>query len=185
MNFGKTFASGISIGLLTLISIPAFAHNKKDTTDRYFHDDLLDHFVGKWNITSVAHGHTFTAKFEAAWVLNHQFLRIHLQGNEVVPWFGVPMEYEEFIGYNHNSKRYIVHGMSIEGLDDDPSGGFCYGYRNGNEFKTAANFGIDSLVVQTFVWEPASGTWHIASRWVINEKEGELFLDMKLTADGP
>jgi hypothetical protein len=29
-----------------------------------------------------------------------------------VPWFGIPMEYEEYIGYNHNQNRYVVNGVS-------------------------------------------------------------------------
>ncbi|MEP7373998.1 MAG: hypothetical protein ABI675_11450 [Chitinophagaceae bacterium] len=171
--------------VMVFISITLFAQNAEDTTDGRFHDDLLNHFVGKWNVTSIAHGHPFTAKIDVAWVLNHQNLRIHLLSNEVVPWFGVPMEFEEFVGYNHKSKRYVVHGMSIEGFDEDPSEGFFYGYRDGNEFKTEAKFGTDSLVVQRFTWQPASGTWNIASRWLIAGKEGEVFLDMNLVAIKP
>ena len=78
----------------------------------------------------MAHGSPFTADFEAEWVMNHQYLRIHLKSHEIIPWWHVQMEYEEFIGYNHTTKQYIVHGMSIEG-DEDPSEGFLYGLSNG------------------------------------------------------
>ncbi|WP_426671505.1 hypothetical protein ACPPVU_09730 [Mucilaginibacter sp. McL0603] len=170
--------------LFTLIAIQMFAQNKADTISGQFHDDLLDHLVGKWNVTSIAHGSPFTSVIDAKWVLNHQYLHVHLKSNEVIPWWHVQMEYDEFIGYNHNSKRYVVHGMSIEG-DEDLSEGFCYGYRTGNEFKVVAKFGVDSLVVQRFTWEPASVSWNIKSNWVIAGKEGEVFLEMKLVAAKP
>ena len=95
------------------------------------------------------------------------------------------MEYEEFVGYNHSSKRYVVHGMSIEG-DEDPSEGFCYAYRTGNEFKTVAKFGSDSFIVQRFTLQTAyraitnADSWNIKSAWVIAGKEGEPFLEMQL-----
>jgi len=180
----KKFLLIITIAFCTLATTVSFAQNAEDTTDGRFHDDLLNHLVGKWNVTSMAHGSPFTSVLDAAWVLSHQFLRIHLRSHEIIPWFHVQMEYEEFIGYNHSNKRYIIHGMSIEG-DEEPFEGFCYGYRTGNEFKTIAKFGTDSLIVQRFTWEPASDSWTIKSTWVIAGKEGEAFLDMKLAAVKP
>jgi hypothetical protein len=170
---------------LSTLSIRAFAQNTQDTTDWRFHDDLLDRLVGKWDVTSVAHGSPFTSALEADWVMNHQHLRIHLKSHEIIPWWHVQMEYEEYIGYSHVSNRYIVHVMSIEGYDYDPSEGFCYGYRTGNEFKTFAKFGSDSLIVQRFNWLPASRTWNIKSTWIINGKEGEVFLELNLVAAKP
>jgi hypothetical protein len=170
--------------LITLITASLFAQKVEDTTDGRFHSDLLNHLVGKWYITSIAHGHPFTSNLEAKWILNHQFLHIHLKSHQVIPWWHVQMEYEEFIGYNPTSKRYVFHGMSIEG-GNDPSDGFGFGYRNGNEFKTVGKFGSDSLIVQRFTWIPQSNSWHVTSNWVIAGKEGEVFLDMKLVAVKP
>jgi hypothetical protein len=109
--------------IATLITLSVSAQ-KEDTTQKRFHDDLLDHLVGEWNNTAVAHGSTFTSHVEAKWVLNHQYLLIHLKSDEIIPWWGVPMEYYQYIGYNHNKKRYTVHGMSIEG-DEDLSEGLA------------------------------------------------------------
>ena len=100
------------------------------------------------------------------------------------------MEFEEFIGYNHSNKRYVVHGMSIEG-DEDPSEGFGYAYRTGNEFKTVAKFGLDSLIVQRFALQTAyreithADSWNIKSAWVIAGQEGEPFLEMQLVPATP
>jgi hypothetical protein len=170
---------------LVLFSISSLAQSAQDTSDGRFHDNLLDHLVGKWNVTSVAHGSAFTGVFDINWVLNHQNLHIHFKSNEVIPWWHVQMEFEEYIGYSHKTNRYIAHGMSIEGVDNDPSEGFCYGYRNGNEFKTVSNYGRDSLIVQKLTWQPASGTWSIKTVWMIGGVEGEPFLEMKLVALKP
>ncbi len=171
------------ICLFTTLAI--LAQSPEDTADERFHDDLLNHLVGKWDMTSVAHGSHFTAVFEAAWVMNHQHLRIHSKSHEIIPWLQVQMEFEALIGYSHVNKRYIVHGMSVEGYDHDPSEGFCYGYRTANEFKTVAKFGSDSLIVQRYIWQPLSGTWNIKSAWVIAGKEEEPFLELKLVAVKP
>ncbi|MEO6721556.1 MAG: hypothetical protein ABIN67_14400 [Ferruginibacter sp.] len=176
-----------AISLLFLSAIifsSATAQNANDTIDRRFHDDLLDHLVGEWHDTAVAHGSTFTSEVEASWVLNHQYLLLHLKSNEVVPWWGVQMEYYQYIGYNHYKHRYTIHGMSIEG-DEDLSEGFNYGYRNSNEFKVVAKFGADTNVIQRFNWQPESKSWRIQSTPEIKGKEGEIFLDMKLTAVKP
>ena len=156
------------------------AHAAKDTTDHRFHDDLFDHLVGNWHVTGVAHELNFTSEVEVNWVLNHQFLLFHLRSNEVIPWWGVEMEYFEYIGYNHYKQRYTMHGMSIEG-DEDISEGFGYGSRNGNDFRTSQKFGTDTAVVQHMIWQPETKTWRIQSRLEINNKEGDVFLEMKLT----
>ena len=166
--------------ITVLFTTSLFAQNLTDTTDKRFHDDLLDHLVGNWHDTAVAHGSTFTSEIDVRWVLNHQYLLIHLKSNEVIPWWSVEMEYYEYIGYNHYQKRYTVHGMSIEG-DEDFSEGFGYGYRNGNEFKTINKFSRDTSIVQRYMWQSQNKTWCIQSTSEIKGKEGEVFLDMKLT----
>jgi hypothetical protein len=182
MNVTKNLAAIILTTLLTLFVSNSFAQNVEDTADRRFHDDLLDHLVGKWNITSVAHGFSSTAVLDAEWVLNHQFLHYHLKSNEAIPWIHMPMEIDCFISYNHNSKRYVVLGMSVFGVDDFE--GFCYGDRNGNELKLIqkGNNETDPTNVQRYTWEPTSHSWTIQSRPIVDGKEGDVFLDMKLTA---
>jgi hypothetical protein len=101
--------------------------------------------------------------------------------NKIILWLHAPMEYEEFIGYNHSNKRYVFHGVSIEG-DEDPSEDFGYAYRTGNEFKTVAKFGTDILIVQWFTLQTAyraitnADSWNIKSAWVIAGKKESLSL---------
>jgi hypothetical protein len=170
--------------LTTLLAVAATAQTGNDTTAGRFFDPLLDHLIGNWHDTSVAHEHGFTSEVDVNWVLNHQYVLIHLKSNEVVPWWHVQMEYYQYIGYNHQQQRYTVHGMSIEG-DADLSEGFCYGYRDGNEFKVVAKFGADTNIVQRFTWEPGTGTWLVQSRPEIKGREGDVFLTMKLVAVKP
>lgn len=170
--------------LVAFITNAAFSQDKKDSTDGRFHDDLFDRLVGTWKVSSVAHGFSSTGVITGKWILNHQFFHLQFKGKDTIPWWHMPMEYDEFIGYNRYAKRYTVHGISIEG-DADPSEGFSYGYRNGNEFKTVAKFGSDTSMIQRFVWEPATGTWNIKSMEEIGGKEGEIFLEMKLAALKP
>ena len=168
--------------LSALITIPSFAQSTEDTANGKFHDDLLSHLVGKWEVTSVAHGFASTAVIEAAWILNHQHLRLHFKGNDVIPWIGTPMEFDYFIGYNHSSKRYVIHAVSVFGNDDDE--GFWYAGRTGNEIEIIQR-GVnnsDTLTLQRFTWDPTYRSWHIQSRWRVAGKEDEVFLDMKLMA---
>ena len=182
---GKIFIVTMLIIISALHTSPTFAQNTADTLDGRFHDELLDHLVGKWNVTSVAHGDSSTAVIEAEWVLDHQFLHYHFMGNETIPRIGVPMEFECFIGYNHINKRYVILGMSIFGVDYFE--GFSYGSRDGNEIKVVqkANNEADGTNIQRYIWEPTTNSWTILSRPEEKGKEGEVFLEMKLVRQTP
>ncbi len=174
--------SMIKFAFLALIINPIFAQNQEDNTDIGFQDDLLDHLVGKWEVTSIAHGDKSTAVLEAEWVLNHQFLHYKFTGNETIPRIGAPMEIECYIGYNHIENRYVILGMSIFGVDYFE--GFSYGSRNGNEIKVVqkANDQAEPTNIQRYLWEPSSNSWTIQSRQEKGGKEGEVFLDMELVS---
>lgn len=141
-----------------------------DTVPRHFTDDLLDHLVGNWKVYSTAHGFKSTGRLDAAWVLNHQFMHVHLKSDEIIPWWQVQMEYDEYIGFNHNRQQYTIHGMSIEG-DYDPTDGVATGSRNGNEFKTVAVANKDTSVVQRMVWFPDRHEWIVKSNMMVGEKK--------------
>ena len=171
--------------LLVLTGTEMFAQNKQDSSDGRFHDDLLDRLVGTWNVSAVAHGFSSTGVITGEWVLNHQFFYLHFMGKDTIPWWHMPMEYLQYFGYNTRAKRYTMHGLSIEG-DADPSEGFGYAYRNGNELKTVAKMSPDTSVIQRFTWQPGTNTWSIKSTTEIGGKEGrEVFLEMKLVAVTP
>ena len=122
-----------------------------------FQDDLLDHFVGKWDATGTVHGRPSKQTFEADWVLNHQFLRIHEKSAENVAGRNVPFEALLFIGYDKTGKRYVLHSMSVFG--GGRAGEFGYGQRSGNEIKFEQEF-AGRRGHGRFTWQPESKTWH-------------------------
>ena len=164
-----------------LICISSFAQTSEDTTDGRFHDDLLNHLVGTWNVMATANGDSFTATIKAEWAMSHQYFHIYEKTNEIIPWLHVPLEIEFYIGYNHLSKRYTVHELAVFG-SDGPYEGFCYAYRNGNEIKLVKKCESDSntITIQRFTWEPMSGSWQSEMRQLINGNEGETLVNQKL-----
>lgn len=181
----KTFISILIIALSTFIMNPAFSQSAEDSTDGSFHNDLLNHLVGKWDVTAIAHGEKFTLNLKAEWIMNHQYLHIHFKSHEAVPWLKVPFEGEFFFGYNKTNKRYTVHEMTVHG-DDGLYEGFCYAYQTGNEFKLMKKHAdSDNATIQRFTWEPKSKSWDINMTLLIDGKEGESQVDMKLVASKP
>jgi hypothetical protein len=184
MNIAKRISFFILLFSATLFGSVLFAQNSKDTADGRFHDDFLNHLVGKWDVSLSAHGSDFTMVLEADWVMNHQYLHIHEKSREIVPWIGAPFESEFFIGYNHEHTRYVVHEMTVFG-DDGPYEGFCYAYRSNNEIKLIKKWeaNSDTVTIQRFVWEPISTSWHIEMRLEVAGKEGEILVDQKAVGD--
>ena len=55
------------------------AQDPLDGPARIFNDDLLNNLVGDWNLKREIQGRTVENTVRVEWVLNHQFLRIHMQ----------------------------------------------------------------------------------------------------------
>jgi hypothetical protein len=67
-----------------------------------------------------------------------------------------------------------------------PYEGLCYAYRDSNEIKLIKKLtGVDSLIVQKFIWQQVSRSWHVETRTVIAGKEKDVFLEMQLAAVTP
>ncbi len=165
--------------ITTLVTITSFAQNAEDTTDHRFHDDLLDHLVGKWDVNGIVHGMQFQhLSLEATWIMNHQYLQIHEKGTDTVPFIKMPWEAMFLIGYNHNSRRYVFYELSVRGVDE-PYEGFSYASRSGNELKVSSKISSDEFIIQYFIWQPSSNSWHLESRIKKDGKEGEPYLDLK------
>jgi hypothetical protein len=165
----------------------SLAQVDKDGNDARFYDDLLDHFVGKWDVSATVYGQKFSLDREVEWVLSHQYLRIHEKSREDIPWLKVPFERTIFIGYNHGSKRYVVYELSVHGADgpQEPEG-LYYATRTGNELKMAViTKGSEVVSNARFVWEPASGSWQFQARQVIAGKEQAPYLSQKAVPATP
>ena len=168
--------------LLAVFSfLSTLAQNIEDTTDGRFHDDLLNHLVGKWTVSGVAHGETFqNLTLEVKWIMNHQYLQLYEKGTDTIPWLKMPWEAMFLIGYNHIDKRYIFYELTIRGVDGPPEG-FSYATRTGNRLKVSSKMSSNESINQYFNWEPSSGSWHLLSKLEKDGKEGDSFLDLKAT----
>ena len=98
-----------------------------------------------------------------------------------VPGINTPYEGDFFIGYDHANKRYVAHLVNVFG-GDEPTEGLLHGSRTGNEIKLVYKTVGDMTINQRFIWEPDSKSWHIVIRAEVAGKEGEPFLDIKVTA---
>ncbi len=162
------FIAGVSI-----------AQNREDTTDGRFHDDLLDHLVGKWNVNGIVHGMKFqNLNLEATWIMNHQYLQIHEKGTDTVPFIKMPWEAMFIIGYNHSTKQYVFYEFTVRGVDE-PYEGFSYASRSGNKLKVFSKLSTKEMIIQSFTWQPSSNSWHLELRIKKDGKEGEPYLDLK------
>jgi hypothetical protein len=164
-------------GLIVFLAPCLFAQNSGDSTRR-FYDDLLNNFVGKWDVDATVHGQKFTLYREAEWVMDHQYLRIHETSHQVIPWLNIPFERTIFIGYNHLSKRYVVYELTVHGASGllQPEG-FSYGERSGNELKVVIKKGSEPFIIQRFTWEPESKLWRFQGRLVFDGNEQDPHVD--------
>jgi hypothetical protein len=158
--------------------LPALAQEAKDSTDRKFHEELLNHFVGKWKLTGVVNGEPANVTLEGNWVMNHQWLLINEKGSNIIPGMNTPYEGAFYIGYSESRHRYVRYLMNIFGADD-PGNQVFTGMRMGNEIRLVSKDAGGLEHIEQFVWEPGSESWHIISKTKKNGKEAVPYLDMK------
>ena len=147
--------------LLVLLPLFAFFQSKPpeplDGPNRPFNDDLLDNLQGQWKLKGNIAGHPAEAELEAAWVLNHQFLKVHEKATTPIP--GRPLyEADVYIGYDNASERYVAHWIDIYGGRFSETIGF--GARSGNNIKFVFEY-PDGPFHNTFSWNAGSKSWRL------------------------
>lgn len=123
---------------------------------RPFNDRLLDEMVGKWKIIGKIAGQEIEHSAQIDWVLRHQFLQIHFRDVK-----NHPAEYEAlvFIGYDHNSKRYLLHWLDIFGARFSETLG--YGTKIGeNDIMFSFDY-PDGSLNNTLSWDSHGKTWRM------------------------
>jgi hypothetical protein len=97
-------------------------------------------------------GRTAENTLKAEWVLQHQFLRIHMKD------VATPPSYEAmvFIGYDNASERYVAHWIDVFGGRFSETLG--YGARDGNRIKFVFEY-PDGPFHNTFTWDAEAKTW--------------------------
>jgi hypothetical protein len=128
------------------------AEVQSDAMNKTFDDEVLNNLAGDWTLSRKMHGRNSLSTVHAEWVLNHQFLFIHMKEQSN------PSQYEArvYIGYDTANKKYIVHWIDMFGGRVSETLG--YGTREGNSIKLEFNY-PDGLFHNTLTWHPETKGW--------------------------
>lgn len=93
-----------------------------------FQDDLISKLEGTWNVARKIRGTEVKNTMQSTWVLNHQFLQIHMKD------VATPPAYEAIvlIGYIHSSGNYVAYWCDTFGGKFSALG---KGIRSGNSIE--------------------------------------------------
>jgi hypothetical protein len=141
----------LALALLLAPIVPALPAGEPANKRAAFQDEFLDKLVGHWNLTRKVRGTTEENKVDAEWVLEHQFLRLHMKDVASPPKY----EAEVYIGFDKAGNRYVAHWMDTFG------GGFSsmgFGVRDGNSLPLIFE-DADGTVRNTFTYDPATQSW--------------------------
>jgi hypothetical protein len=138
---------------IVLISSSVYAQESTnlDGPKGRFQDDLISKLEGTWHLTRQIRGKEVGNSVSATWVLNHQFLQVHMKDVKNPPAY----EAIALIGYIHSSKQYVAHWVDTYGGKFSAIG---TGVRSGNsiEFRFAYP---DGPFFNTFTWLPEKNQW--------------------------
>ena len=134
-------------------------------------DELLEKLVGKWRITGKIAGQRIKHRCNAVWVLNHQFLKLHLldvtqagAGEGSDPRY----EAEVYIGYDNMSERYVAHWLDTFGGRFSEVLGYGIQVNRGRSIRFVFEGGSGPLH-NTVTWNRNDGTWTM----VITQKDSK------------
>ena len=122
-----------------------------DGPGRTFRDPLVENLAGEWKITRKIRGKEVENRATAQWVLNHQFLELHMTD------VATPPAYEAIvlIGYGNADRRYVVYWCDTFGGKLSASG---YGRRTGDAIEIEFQY-PDGPFFNTFTWDEKTRTW--------------------------
>jgi hypothetical protein len=116
-----------------------------------FEDALLDKLTGKWRLSRKIGNRLEENHVKADWILNHQFLQIHMKDVESPPRY----EALVMIGYDHEQGRYVVYWLDTFGGKFSEKG---TGTRKDNSIQFVFQY-PDGLLHNTFTWDADDQTW--------------------------
>ena len=151
-------------------SLPELAARGEEAPDapkRVFNDDLIENLKGDWVINRQIRGMVVQNTMHAEWVLNHQFLQLHMKD------IADPPTYEALvlIGYSYADKRYVAHWTDTFGGKYSAIG---YGRRSGDSIEFVFEY-PDGPFFNTFAWDAKTGRWTMRLENSGKEGKRELF----------
>src|SRR5664279_1298025 len=96
--------AALILAFLVLVEPQASVQKPADGPNVKFEDSFIENLVGEWNLTRSIRGQTVRSKVTAKWVLNHQFLELHMVDTAAPPTY----EALVLIGYSHADHRYVA-----------------------------------------------------------------------------
>ena len=122
-----------------------------DGPDVRFEDPLLDRLAGQWHLTRRIGRRLEENRVKAGWILNHQFLQIHMIDVKT------PARYEAMvtIGFDQPNRRYVIHWLDTFGGEFSEKG---FGTREGDSIRFVFQY-PDGLLHNTFTWSEENRTW--------------------------
>lgn len=140
--------------LLVVLALPGptLADDPKASRGRApLEDPFLQNLVGDWTISRQIRGTVVQNTMKGEWVLNHQFVRLHMRGP------GQPPSYEALVlvGFDPSRSRYVAHWCDDFGGQYSAVG---YGKRVDESVEFTFDY-PDGPFYNTFTWNAAAKTW--------------------------
>lgn len=142
-------------------SLGAEAPPPLDGPHRPMSDDLLDNLAGSWSVRGTIQGQPAEQRLSAAWVLNHQFMRLEFEQVGAVPAGEARYEAHVYLGFDNTSERYVAHWIDVFGGRYGSTLG--YGTRTGDSITLRFEY-PDGPFENTFTWRPATKSWQFTLR---------------------
>jgi hypothetical protein len=143
----------VALVLIGLVGEPPSAKGQAPEAGgaRIAAERFLDNLVGEWKISRKIRGTVVGNTLQAAWVLQHRFVQLHMRDVKE------PSEYEALvlIGYEEKNDRYVAYWCDSFGPDYAAVG---VGKRQDNVIQFTFNYS-DGPFHNTFTWDPLASTW--------------------------
>ena len=149
--------------LLTLLMLSGAA----SAQDRTFQDPFIDRLAGEWTLTRQIRGKEVENMVRAEWVLNHQFLQVHMTDSAQPPAYEAII----YIGFQHDSQRYVVHWLDVYGGKGSAIG---YGKRAGDSIEIAFQYD-DGPFFNTLTWDTLGQGWTFKMEALDKDGKRKLF----------
>ena len=96
----------VGVNLFIVLSAQAQAPD----TSR-FQYALLDRLTGEWTMTGQVMGDSVQYNADAEWLLDHQFLRLHMTDVNDPPEYSAHV----YVGYDSTAQQYVAHWLNTTG----------------------------------------------------------------------
>lgn len=135
--------------------------------ERTFNDPFIDRLAGEWTLTRQIRGKEVENSVRAEWVLNHQFLQVHMTDNAQPPAYEAII----YIGYQQDAQRYVVHWLDVYGGKGSALG---HGKRAGDSLEVTFQYD-DGPFFNTLTWDTLAQGWVFKMESINKDGKRQLF----------